>query len=441
MKSLTNLFPIVDEISKLLFREHYQPTIAMQLYYLLTDTEKSESEKTDNFTYAVIELLKNLNLAYVNDFSLDIYDVSSISIFFLDEPIDCDEGTCEDEELDDLYLILDDQFKKYNQKTLLIHTSGCELIFLPLPIETAKKLQKICLHFDYFKVSDYIYDTSIVFKDSFEVLSIIYDKQVPETPVLFKDRKITFDLFFRILETPLLSSDTLFSTWNTLEESVELLKDEGENRSFLEKILNKRKAKTYSIFINNKAKELSLVWSSKDPDELLVFYTSLKDEISEKTEQPYFLTKGTTETYTIPEKHPMYILWERTLKGLENFEYYKPQINYKELWQLVNSPRFSETDYETVFKHPSKPIQHHVRHVAHTNPEKELYPMLAIQVGSDYFYYRAYKKGYHAFFSPDDGDYELILTQQNERYFWAVTLFTEIYTLIKSESIIEFPCI
>ncbi|PVW11720.1 hypothetical protein [Marixanthomonas spongiae] len=428
----TNLFPIVDEISKLLFREHYQPAMAMQLYYLLTDTEAPQAEKTNKFTDAIIELLENLNFAYVNDFSLDTYDVSSISIFFLDEAIEFDEGICEDEELDTLYLTLDDQFKKYNQKVLLIHTSGCELIFLPLPIASAIKLQRICLHFDYFKISDYIYDTSIVFRDPFEVLPIICDKQVPETPIVFKSRKISFDLFFQILDSPLLNGTSHFSTWNTLEESVEILKDKGQNKNFIEKILNKRNKHTYSIFIKNKNQELSLVWSSKKPDELLVFYTS---QIPQLLEQPYFLQRHTPENNIISDKHPMYQLWERTLEGIENFEFYKPQINYKQLWQLVNSPKFSETDYETVFKHPTKPITYQIRHIRHANPKKEIYPMLAIQVGSDFFYYRSYEKGYHAFFSPENGEYELILTLQNKRYFWAVILFTEIYNLINSNSL------
>lgn len=442
MKPQSNLFPIVDAISKLLLGQHYQPTIAMQLYYSLTDTETDKAEKTDRFTYAVIDLLEELELIYINDYAFDVYDVLEINNHFLDASISCNEDDYEDAEDSVLFSLLDSQVKKHNKRMLLIDTSGTELIFLPLPIKDAQALQVLCLQFDFFKVSDYIDDTRVIFKNPFEVLPVLFKKNTGKTPVLFKDRKISFDLFHRVLETPLLGNQNFLSTWNTLEESLEILKEEGENQSLLHKLTHRKPVKNYAIFIKSKVAELSLNWTSKTPDELLVFYSAVQKDTNghvHTIEQPYFLTRGRAETEVIPEKHPLYSLWNRTLTGLENLEYYKPQIDYTKLWELVNMPSFQATDYETIHQHPSKPIQYHIRHVAHSNYKKEVFPVLAINVGSDYFYYRAFEKGYQVFFSPNNEDFELILTQQTVRYFWAVTLFTEIYTLIKSELIVKTP--
>ncbi|MGI5309788.1 hypothetical protein [Rheinheimera sp. WS51] len=439
MNSQPNIFPIVDTITKVLLREHYQPTLAIQFYHLLTNTEQTEEEKTDNFTYAVIDLLEDLEQIYINDYAFDIYDAFEINNHFIDGPLNCDVDEYEDADSSVLFALLNRQFRTKGKKLLLIHTSGCELIFLPLPIKDARTLQITCLQFDYFKVSDYIDDTSVIFKDPFEVLPVLYKKTPPQTPVLYQNRKISFDLFFQVLETPLLDGLSAYSTWNTLEESLEILKEEGDKPTIIQKLTRRKPCKKYAIFIKNTVAELFLNWTSDEPDDLLVYYISKQKNANgnvQKIEQPYFLKRDIAETEVIPDEHPLYSLWDRSLTGLENFEYYRPQIDYAKLWELVNMPAFQATDYETPHKHPNKPIQYYIRHIAQSNYKKEVFPVLAINVGSDYFYYRAYEKDYLVFFSPENDEFELILTQQSMRYFWAVTLFNDLYEIIKANKII-----
>lgn len=428
----------LNSICKLLFKSRFTPDVMRELEAVFYNKKKSTLEieypdweitTREKITYFITEKLEALELIYVNDYTFNYFDALDIYRFFHQEEIPFNDDEY-DQEPDEtvVYSYLNSLFKKHHQKVLIIDTNGDDFIFLPVAFSDITKLNSLCLQQPYFKVSDVIEDTSIPVKDAFELLSLRYQEKYNNAPCIFSDKSISYNNFFRILNSYLLKNRTSYWFYNNLEEQVKILKDDkDEFRSPLKRLFSKPK-KTYLIEIKNKDEESSLLWNENNPNELFIQYTLTSDsQYKQQETQQHFINNSNYNSLLLKPDNPLQLMWERTLRGLENLEFYYPQIDYKKLRQIISDTRFAACSYEDAHKFPNQPFQFYVRHLNQENLKEDRLPMLGIKVGLDMFYYKSYSADYLVFFSKENDEMELILSNQPERYFWAIKLFNELY--------------
>ncbi|MDO6675006.1 hypothetical protein Q4517_05535 [Tenacibaculum sp. 1_MG-2023] len=436
----------LHSICKLLFKSQFTPDVMSDLEAIFYNRKKCtleleypdwEHTTTEKITFFITEKLEALELIYVNDYAFDYFDALDIYTFFHQEeiPYPDDEYDQEPDE-SDVYNYLNSLFKKHHQKVLIIDTNADDFIFLPIAFSDITKLNSLCLQQPYFKVSDVIEDTSIPVKDAFELLPLLYHEKQDKVPRIFTDRSISYNNFFRILNSYLLKNRTSYWFYNNLEEQVEILKDDkDEFRSPLKRLFSKPK-KTYLIEIKNKDEESSLLWDGNKTNELFIQYTLATDsQYKQQETQQHFINNSNYNSLLLKPDNPLQLIWERTLRGLENLEFYYPQIDSKKLRKIISDDRFATCSYEEAHRFPNQPFEFYVRHLNQENVKEDILPMLGIKVGLDMFYYKSYSADYLVFFSKENDEMELILSNQSERYFWAVKLFNELYNNLYANNI------
>ncbi|MDE1207660.1 hypothetical protein [Tenacibaculum larymnensis] len=394
--------------------------------------------RSEKITCFIIEKLEELELIHINNYTLDYYDSLDIYTFFHQEKVSYSDNEY-DQEPDEtvVYDYLNTLFETHQQKVLVINTNGDDIVFLPVAFSDLTELHSLCLKQPYFKVSDVIEDTSIPIKDSFQLLPLRYQEKQNKAPSIFLDRFISYNNFFRILNSYLLQNRTNYWFYNNLEELVEVLKDDKDAyRNPLKRLFSKPK-KTYLIEIKNKDEESSLLWDGNKPNELFIQYTLATDsKCKEQETHQHFINNSNYSSLLLKPDNPLQRMWERTLRGLENLEFYYPQINHKKLRKIISDDWFATCSYEEAHKFPSQPFEFYVRHLNQENVKEDIFPMLGIKVGLDMFYYKSYSAGYLVFFSKKNDEMELILSNQPERYFWAVKLFNELYNSLYANNIV-----
>ncbi|WP_299008680.1 hypothetical protein [uncultured Tenacibaculum sp.] len=437
---------LLHNICKILFKSSFTPDLMSDLEAVFYNKKKCvfeleypdwELTSPEKITCFIIENLEESEFIHINDYTFDYCDALNIYTFFHQEKIPYNDDAY-DQESDEtvVYDYLNTLFETHQQKVLVINTNGDDIVFLPVAFSDLTKLHSLCLKQPYFKVSDVIEDTSIPIKDSFELLPLLYHEKQDKVPRIFTDRSISYNNFFRILNSYLLKNRTSYWFYNNLEEQVEILKDDkDEFRSPLKRLFSKPK-KTYLIEIKNKDEESSLLWDGNKTNELFIQYTLATDsQYKQQETQQHFINNSNYNSLLLKPDNPLQLMWERTLRGLENLEFYYPQIDSKKLRKIISDDRFAACSYEEAHKFPNQPFEFYVRHLNEETLKKDILPMLGIKVGLDMFYYKSYSADYLVFFSKENDEMELILSNQPERYFWAIKLFNELYNNLYTNNI------